>query len=93
MQIIDIGRMAIGKSKDNSPIGSNRDRHEALQSTFQRVQIESWKIHILHGPGCIQACEYVAQFRQMFRHNASGVVIFIKTFQPLMAERLNHKQV
>jgi hypothetical protein len=29
----------------------------------------------------------------MFRHNASGVVIFIKAFQPLVAERLNHKPV
>ena len=91
IQIIDFSRMALNKSKDHSPIGSNRDRHETVQWTLQRVQVKSWKIHILHGTGCIQACEDVSQLHQMFRHNAARVVVLVEAFQPLVAEGLNHE--
>jgi len=37
---ITICIVAIDNAKDHSPIGSNRNCHEALQGTFQRVQVE-----------------------------------------------------
>ena len=93
IQIIDFKRMAFNKSKDHSPVGSYRCRPKALQLSLEHVEIETGKIHILHGTGCIQASEDIAQLGRMFRHNATRVVILIKAFQPLVAERLNHKQV
>jgi hypothetical protein len=82
--------MAFNKSKGHPPIGTNRDRHEASQLALKQVQVESRKIHILQRRGCIQAREDIAQFHQMFRHNAPWVVVLIEAFQSLVAKGLNH---
>jgi len=70
IEIIDFKYMAFDKSKNYPPIGSNRDCPESIEFAFQRVRFESWKIHILHCAGCIQAREDVAQFGQMFPYDA-----------------------
>jgi hypothetical protein len=85
--------MALCKSKDHSPIGTDRDCHQALQLTLQRVQAEPWKIHIVQGTGCIEPGEDIPQFDHMFRHEASRVVVLIEALQSLVAERLNHMKV
>ncbi|MGB6720358.1 MAG: hypothetical protein WBE72_06170 [Terracidiphilus sp.] len=85
--------MAINHAKDHSPIGSNRDCHEAAQLTPKRMQIESGEIHVVYGTGCIQSREDVAQFGQMLRRNAARIVVLIEAFQPFVAEGLDHWQV
>jgi hypothetical protein len=83
--------MALGKSKDYTPIGSDRDRHKAFQLPLQRMQVEARQIHILDCAGCIESREDVAQFDQMFRHHTTRVIVLIEAFQPLVAKRLNYK--
>ena len=65
----------------------------ATRAPLQRVEVEAGKIQIFNGTSCIQTCEDIAQFRQMFRHNKTRIIVLIEAFQPLVAEGLNHDQL
>lgn len=70
--------MALCEPENHSPIGPDCDRHKAAQLALQWMQIEAGKVHILHGAGCIQTREDIAQFGQMLRENAARVVFLIE---------------
>ena len=82
--------MAFIKSKGYSPIGSDGDCHEAPEFTLERMQVESWKIHIFYGTGCVQACQDIAKFGQVVLNNSSWIIVLIEPFQPLVTEGSDH---
>ena len=54
------------------------------------MQPETRHVDIRNRTGSIQPCENVTQFHHVFAHHAARVIVFVKAFQPLVAERPDH---
>ena len=85
--VIYVLRIAIGKSKNNAPIGLNRDGMEVLEFAFQRVQPIPRQIHVRHESRGMQPRQDSPQFAGMIGSHTPRVVIFEQAFQTLVTYR------
>ena len=90
VDIIDIRRVMIRKTKDHPPVGANGDRPKAFQPTFKGVQVETGHIHVAHKTSRVEPCQNIAQLVGVFRIDAALVVRFVATFQTFVPDRSNH---
>ena len=88
INVINIQYVAAGKAKDHPPVGANRSI--TLVPAFKRVQPEPRHVQIRNRTGSIQTREDVKQLLVVLPHHATRVVVFVKAFQPLMADRPDH---
>ena len=80
IDIINIQPIITHKSKNHPPVGTDSNRPEAPQFTFERVEPEARQVHIRRSNGRVKTRENVSQFNHMFTHHASWIIVIVKTF-------------
>ncbi len=83
IDIINVLRAAV-KAENHSPIGAYGNRPKAFRRAFERMQPEPRQIHVGNGSGGVKRCQNIPQLANMFRVNATRVVLFKKPFQTLV---------
>ena len=89
VDIVHVQRVAFGKAKNNSPVGSNSNGPKAFQLTLQGVKAEAGQVHIRRRSGCIETRKNVAQLFRVLADYPARVVVFIQTSQAFVADRAN----
>jgi len=89
IHVVDIECIWIGKPKNNTPIRADGYSPQSLVFAFECVKPKSGKIHISNRPGSIESREDIAEFFGVLRHDATNIVVFIKTPQTLVPDRSN----
>jgi hypothetical protein len=87
IEIINIQRITVSKAKDYSPVCANRRGPKSSELAFERMQPETGQVHIGDTAGSIEPRENVTQPFLAFAHYAAWVIVFMKAFQTLMADR------
>ena len=87
VQIIDIDYVGAVKTENDPPIRANCHGPKTLHLAFERMQSETRNIHIRDGLRGVEPRKDIAQLNNMFGDDAARVVIFMKTFQSLVAYR------
>jgi hypothetical protein len=77
----------VAKAENHPPVRANGHAVETLQFALQRVQTETWQVHVSDRPGCIEPRQNVAQLADMLGNNPTLIVVFMKAFQSLVAYR------
>jgi len=90
VEIIDIACVAIGEPKGYPPIRPDGDCPKASHFALERMQPKSGQIHISHGSRSVQTKKNVAEPIRMLAHDAAMIVLFVKAFQALVADRPDH---
>ena len=91
IDIINVLRVAVVQAKDHPPVGTYRNRPKALPVTLKRVQLKSRYIHIGNDESCVKPYQNVAHLFNVLSLDAARVVVIIKTFKSLVANRPNHR--
>jgi hypothetical protein len=90
IDVIDIERIAIGKSKNHAPIGPNGNRPEAFQLTLEGVQIEARQIHVCNTASRIETRDNIAQLLNMLGYHTAWIVVIPEALQSLVTNRPDH---
>jgi hypothetical protein len=75
---LDINWICSLKTKDNAPVGSHRDRPEALQISSKRMQVLTRKIHCLRRHRPIEGGQDTPDFFPQVWTDAAGIAPFIR---------------
>jgi hypothetical protein len=85
IDIVNVLRSVV-KTENDPPIGANGYCPESFPFALERMQPESWKIHVADSWGGVKRRQYVSQFANVFRVNSARVVVFKKSFQSFVAQ-------
>jgi hypothetical protein len=87
VRVIDVKGIGGNKAENHPPVRAHRYRPKPRELAFERMQPETRHIHIGHDAGGVEPRENVSERAGVLRENAARVVVFIKTFQPLVSYR------
>lgn len=86
IDIINIERIAFDEAEDHAPVSPHSYTPKSFEVAFERVQAEARHVHLRYGGSNIKSRQNIAQLGDVFRCNASGVVVLKQPFQPLVAD-------
>ena len=78
------------KSKSNAPVSTDIDSPSSGSISFQFVQPEAGKIHVLWLPRRMESAKYQTEPFRMRVRDSCEASRFEEAFQPLMPEASNH---
>jgi len=87
VQIINVECITVGEAKNHPPVCANRHGPTTFPLTFERMQPETWHIHIGRCAGRVETRENITQLNDVFSGHAARVVVFVKALQPFVADR------
>jgi hypothetical protein len=90
VHVINIQHVALCEAENDSPICANPYRPEASEVALERMQPETGQVHIRNRSGGVEPDENVPKLDCVFRYHAARVVVLIKAFQTLLADRTDH---
>jgi len=88
---VHIGGVPVLESKHYAPVGPNRNAPETPPGTFQRMQSKTRQVYILRLSSAVQHGKDVLQFLNLFRRDASAVILFEEPLQTFVPEVLDHR--
>jgi hypothetical protein len=87
---VDIGRLAILESKNDSPVRPHGHGPKAFEIAFKGVQAESWQSQRVDSVRRVQYSQYLPQFAHMLGTYASCILVLEKLPQPFVPEAFDH---
>lgn len=90
VDVIDVDGVAPFESKSHPPIARNAHREVAPEPPFQRVQSESWKVHVRRTTATVEHGQNVAQPLEMIGRNATRAATRVQRPQTAMPKRQDH---
>lgn len=90
IEIVDIERVAFRKAEDDSPVCPDGHGPKAFELAFERMEPETGKVHIRDDSRSVEPHQNIAQFLGVLARDTALVVIFIKAFEALVADRPDH---
>jgi hypothetical protein len=88
----DIDGITLFKPEGYPPVARDGHGEMTLQRSFERMQPEAWKIHVLRPAAAVEQSEDVAQLLQVLRCNSSRRPAIVERLEPSMPERSDHSQ-
>jgi hypothetical protein len=82
--------MDTDKTKCHAPIAAYGNRPRIPSVSFQQVQSQAWKIHLVRRLGDIKICQYQPQPSDVPCAYTSGIATSIKTLKSFVPETLDH---
>ncbi len=82
--------MPVSELKSYAPIAIDPNRPPAPIGAFQRMQLESWNVHVPNDLGGLQGNQQHPQSFRVLGLDPAEAAGFVKSPQPLVAKRLNH---
>src|SRR5216684_3384788 len=92
VHIVNVECAAVCKMENHSPVRSNGHGVKTLQLALERMQPETRQVHICDGLRRVEPGENIAQLHHMLGQHAARVVVFVKAFQSLVADRPDHSK-
>ena len=89
---IHVVYVALIEAKNYSPVGPDSHGPKIPSIAFERMQFESWQVHVSGSPCAVQNGENVFKFLHVFMFDSTAISIFKETLKSLMAEALDHGQ-
>src|SRR5580658_1870377 len=90
VEIVDIERIAIGETKNHSPVRPDGDRPKAFHLALERMQPESGQIHISDVGRSVETNKNVAESFGVLAHDAAMIVVIVKALEAFVADRPDH---
>src|ERR1700730_5549929 len=81
---------AARKTKDNPPLGANRDGQKVLQIALQAMEPETGMAHSPDGLRSIKGGEYIPDALHFVGRQAAPVIIRIKASEPFVSKPFDH---
>jgi hypothetical protein len=85
--------MSIVEPKYDAPVGANRDAPKTFEPAFERVELETGKIHIRRNPGAVKNGEDVFDLLDQFGLQSSPFAMDKKSLESLVSKTLDHAHV
>jgi len=80
IEIVHVNGVARGESKDHAPVCAHRHSPEPFVPSFESVEPEAGKIHILLRSGRIQASQNVTKFGHVLRQDTARIIFVAEPF-------------
>ena len=77
IQVVDVDRVAVVKSKRHTPVFRYPDREVPFKAAAQRMEAKSRQVHVLWRPAAIQNREDVLKLFEVLRSDAPNRPPFV----------------